>query len=65
MKLEASLKALNTDYIDILLYHDAIDEKLLFHEETMKFFTDMKKSGVIKAHGFSVHNDFMNLPGKK
>jgi aryl-alcohol dehydrogenase-like predicted oxidoreductase len=24
-KLEASLKALNTDYIDILLYHDAID----------------------------------------
>jgi len=62
VKLDASLKALNTDYIDVLLYHDAIDEKLLFHEETMKFFADMKKSGVIKAHGFSVHNDFMNLP---
>jgi aryl-alcohol dehydrogenase-like predicted oxidoreductase len=61
-KLEASLRALNTDYIDVLLYHDAQDENLLFHEETLKFFSDMKKSGVIKAHGFSTHNDFMNLP---
>jgi aryl-alcohol dehydrogenase-like predicted oxidoreductase len=63
-KLEASLKALNTDYIDILLYHDALDENLLFHSETMKFFSDMKKSGVIKAQGFSTHNDYMNLPAR-
>jgi aryl-alcohol dehydrogenase-like predicted oxidoreductase len=61
-KLEASLKALNSDYIDILLYHDALDENLLFHSETMKFFSEMKRSGVIKAHGFSTHNDYMNLP---
>jgi len=61
-KLEESLKALNTDYIDILLIHDALDEKLLFHEETLKFFDTMKKTGVIKAHGFSTHNDYMNLP---
>jgi aryl-alcohol dehydrogenase-like predicted oxidoreductase len=61
-KLEASMKALNSDYIDVLLYHDAQDEKLLFHPETMKFFSEMKKSGVIKAHGFSTHNDYMNLP---
>jgi predicted aldo/keto reductase-like oxidoreductase len=27
----------------------------------MKFFADMKKSGVIKVHGFSAHNDCMNL----
>ena len=60
-KLEASLKALNTDYIDILLYHDALDETLLFHAETMKFFSDMKTSGTIKAYGFSTHNDYMNL----
>lgn len=60
-KFEASLKALNTDYIDIMLYHDALDESLLFHQETMKFFTEMKKSGAIKAHGFSTHNDHMNL----
>lgn len=61
-KLEASLKALNTSYIDVLLYHEALDENLLFHQETMKFFGDMKKSGIIKAHGFSTHNDYMNLP---
>ena len=61
-KLEASLKALKTDYIDVMLYHDALDENLLFHQETMKFFAEMKKSGVIKAHGFSTHNDYMNLP---
>ncbi len=61
-KLDASLKAFNSDYIDILLYHDAQDENLLFHPETLKFFTEMKKSGVIKAHGFSTHNDYMNLP---
>jgi aryl-alcohol dehydrogenase-like predicted oxidoreductase len=61
-KLEASLKTLNTDYIDILLYHDATEENLLFHPEVMKFFAEMKSSGIIKAHGFSTHNDLMNLP---
>lgn len=61
-KLEESLKALNSDYIDILLIHDALDEKLLFHDETLKFFDTMKKNGVIKAHGFSTHNDYLNLP---
>jgi len=60
-KLEASLIALGSDYIDILLYHDAVDENLLFHSETMKFFSDSKKAGVIKACGFSAHNDTMNL----
>lgn len=61
-KLEVSLKALNSSYIDILLYHDALEENLLFHEETMKFFSDMKKNGTIKAAGFSTHNDYMHLP---
>jgi predicted aldo/keto reductase-like oxidoreductase len=61
VKLEESLKAIGTDYIDIMLYHDAIDEKLLFHDEVMKFFSDKKKEGAIKACGFSTHNDKMNL----
>jgi len=60
-KLEASLKALNTDYIDVLLIHDAIDENLLFHSEVLKFFSEMKSSGVIKSPGFSAHNDYLNL----
>jgi aryl-alcohol dehydrogenase-like predicted oxidoreductase len=60
-KLEASLKALDSGYLDVLLIHDANDENLLFHNETQKFFDDIKKSGKIKAHGFSTHNDCMNL----
>lgn len=60
-KLEASLKALNTNYIDIMLIHDAQYEDLLFHPETIMFFSEMKQSGVIKAFGFSTHNDRMNL----
>lgn len=61
-KIEASLKALGTDYIDILLYHDASEENLLFHDAVMKFFEERKSSGVIRAHGFSTHNDLLNLP---
>ncbi len=61
-KLEASLKALGSDYIDILLYHDASLENLLFHPEVMRFFDDLRSAGVIKACGFSTHNDLMNLP---
>jgi len=60
-KLDESLKALNSSYIDILLYHDALDEKLLFHDETLKFFSEMKSKGIIKAHGFSTHNEYINL----
>jgi aryl-alcohol dehydrogenase-like predicted oxidoreductase len=60
-KFEASLKALNTSYIDIMLIHDALDENLLFHSETLKFFEEKKSSGIIKACGFSTHNDCMNL----
>jgi predicted aldo/keto reductase-like oxidoreductase len=60
-KLDASLKAINSAYFDVLLIHDGLDENLLFHNETLKFFDEMKKSGKIKAHGFSTHNDCMNL----
>jgi aryl-alcohol dehydrogenase-like predicted oxidoreductase len=60
-KLEASLKALNTDYIEIMLYHSAVDENLLFHPEVLKFFSEMKNKGVLKACGFSTHNENMNL----
>jgi len=60
-KLEASLKALSSDYIDILLYHDAPGENLLFHPEVMKFYDGMKKSAVIRAHGYSAHNDLISL----
>ncbi|MBE0673612.1 MAG: aldo/keto reductase [Bacteroidales bacterium] len=61
-RLDESLKALNTDYIDILLYHDASDETLLFHKTVMSFFESKKSEKVIRAYGFSTHNDCLNLP---
>jgi aryl-alcohol dehydrogenase-like predicted oxidoreductase len=60
-KLEASLKAINSDYIDILLYHDVPGEEMLFHPEVMKFYDNLKNTGVIRAHGFSAHNDLIAL----
>lgn len=60
-KTGESLTALKTDYIDILLIHDALDENLLFNDSTMKFFSDMKKSGVIRACGFSANESFLRL----
>ncbi|HEX2969532.1 MAG TPA: aldo/keto reductase [Bacteroidales bacterium] len=52
-KFNDSLRSLNTAYIDILMIHDAMDESLLFHPETIKFFADLKSSGLIRASGFS------------
>ena len=60
-KLSESLKALKSSFVDVLLYHDAIDEDLLFHEATMEFFDSSKKAGLIRAHGFSTHSDRMKL----
>lgn len=60
-KTRLCLNALKTDYIDVLLYHDAIDEDLLFHDATMNFFSSLKQSGIIRAHGFSFHNSNLHF----
>jgi aryl-alcohol dehydrogenase-like predicted oxidoreductase len=59
--LEASLKALGTDYIDILLVHDASDPQIIHHEAVMGFFAKAKKEGKIRAHGFSTHANQIEL----
>jgi aryl-alcohol dehydrogenase-like predicted oxidoreductase len=61
-RLDDSLKALNTSYIDILLYHDASEESLLFHKSVIDFFSSKKSEGIIRAFGFSTHNDCLHLP---
>lgn len=60
-KTRLCLNALRTDYLDILLFHDAMDEDLLFHPATLEFFNLMKHSGIIRAHGFSINNSHLNL----
>ncbi len=59
--MDASLKALRTDYIDIMLIHGASNQKIVFHESIMKFFESAKKEGKIRAHGFSSHANQIEL----
>jgi aryl-alcohol dehydrogenase-like predicted oxidoreductase len=55
--LEASLRSLKTDYIDIMLFHDVTDVRILMHESVKEFFAAAKSKGRIRAHGFSFHNE--------
>jgi aryl-alcohol dehydrogenase-like predicted oxidoreductase len=59
--LHASLKALQTDYIDIMLFHSATSNRLLFHEAVLEFFNQAKMSGKIRACGFSVHTNQLDI----
>lgn len=59
--MEASLKALGTDYIDIMLIHGADAVQTIHHEAVMGFFEKAKKQGKIRAHGFSVHANQVEL----
>lgn len=59
--LEASLKALDTEYIDIMLVHGASDPKVIHHEAVMDFFAKAKKEGKIRAFGFSTHSNQVEL----
>jgi len=53
--LEESLKALQTDYIDIMLFHGASSVDIIHHEAIMEFFEEAKKAGKIRSRGFSSH----------
>jgi len=55
--LHDSLKALQTDYIDILLLHSISEPDLVFHHVLTDLFAEAKKQGKILASGFSTHNN--------
>ena len=59
--MEASLMALRTDYIDIMLIHGASDPDVIYHEDVMGFFETAKKEGKIRAYGFSSHTNQVEL----
>jgi hypothetical protein len=59
--MEASLKALRTDYIDIMLIHGATDPNVIYHESVMAFFETAKQAGKIIAYGFSSHSNQVEL----
>jgi aryl-alcohol dehydrogenase-like predicted oxidoreductase len=59
--LEASLRALRTDYLDILFIHGATSTDQTGAGEAVKFFADAKQSGKIRCHGFTTHQNQHHL----
>jgi len=59
--LEESLRALQTDYIDIWLLHGPVKKEIIMNEAIMEFFTHAKTEGLIRACGFSTHSNQVEL----
>ena len=59
--LEASLKALQTDYVDVMLLHGITRTDVLQNETIQKVLEEMKAKGAIRAHGFSAHTNHVEL----
>jgi uncharacterized protein len=55
--IDQSLKALRTDYIDIMLIHGAESADLIYHDVVFQCFEKAKTSGKIRACGFSTHTN--------
>jgi len=55
-RIEASLKRMQTDYIDIAMIHGVSDLKLFDNQELMSAYAQLKKEGKIRFTGFSTHN---------
>jgi predicted aldo/keto reductase-like oxidoreductase len=59
--LNDSLKALSTDYIDIMLLHGIKATDIINHETVIKFLAEAKRMGKIRACGFSSHANQVEL----
>jgi uncharacterized protein len=59
--LKQSLKALQTDYIDIMLLHRMKSVELIQHETVLKFLEAAKQTGKVRAIGFSSHQNQIEL----
>jgi predicted aldo/keto reductase-like oxidoreductase len=60
-RIEASLKRMQTDYIDFALTHGVDDLKLLENQELLAAYDQLKKEGKIRYTGFSTHNAKVTL----
>ncbi|MDP2916040.1 MAG: aldo/keto reductase [Candidatus Aminicenantes bacterium] len=56
-RVEASLKRLQTDHIDVAMIHNVDDLSLaLNNQELMSAYAQLKKDGKVRFTGFSTHN---------
>ncbi|MEW6354926.1 MAG: aldo/keto reductase [Planctomycetota bacterium] len=58
---EASLKRLDTDYIDIYMVHGASKPEHLTHEAVLAAFDKLKKDGKIRFTGASLHGTLAEM----
>jgi hypothetical protein len=61
MELDQSLKALQSDWLDVLLLHGIEEESILENNGVREFFRRAKASGRIRACGFSTHKNHVPL----
>jgi hypothetical protein len=59
--LNESLKALQTDCVDVMLLHGIEAETALDNETVLDFFIKAKSAGKIRACGFSAHRNHVAL----
>jgi hypothetical protein len=55
-RVEASLKRLQTDYVDVAMIHGLSDLAVLGNGELLDAYAQLKKEGKIRFTGFSTHN---------
>lgn len=61
-RVEASLKRLQTDYLDIAMMHDIDVPAGIEHPEILEGYARLKKEGKVRFVGFSTHNAAVMLP---
>ena len=59
--VDRSLKRLQTDYIDILVWHDLHSPKEVSDPHLYEFMMKMKKEGKVRFVGFSAHSNMATL----
>ncbi|MFB0565100.1 MAG: aldo/keto reductase [Candidatus Aminicenantaceae bacterium] len=60
-RMEASLKRMQTDYVDVAMIHGANDLSLLKNEELQAAYAQLKKDGKVRFTGFSTHSPKLTL----
>ena len=60
-RMEASLKRMQTDYVDVAMVHGLSDLSLVDNEEIQAAYAQLKKDGKVRFTGFSTHNAKVTL----
>jgi hypothetical protein len=60
-RVEASLRRMQTDYVDVAMVHGINDLSFLKNEELQAAYSQLKKDGKVRFTGFSTHNAKLTL----